>query len=217
MKRSVTSRRRVVAVITGLIAVLVLAPVALAAMSNVAASDRVAGDQVVSELEVAVVSRSWRVANPPDVDVGNARSCRAGIAPERMLPVEGAVVIDGFRRPACPWCAGNRGIEFATTEGAPVRSITPGRVTFAGSVAGTLYAVVATPSGRRVSYGGLGHIGVEVGASLEMGTSLGSAGPALHLGVRRGERYEDPEALIASWGPSRLVSLTTGSDPDRSC
>lgn len=201
-------RRRVVAVTTGL----GLALVAFVAASNVAATD-----QVVSGLEGVTAKRSWAVATPPEVDVGNTPFCRAGIAPEPLLPVEGAVVIDGFRRPACPWCAGNRGIEFATTEGAVVRSITPGRVTFAGSVAGTLYAVVATPTGRRVSYGGLVHIGVDVGASLEVGASLGSAGSALHLGVRRGEHYEDPEALIASWGPSRLVPLATGFDPDRSC
>ncbi|MDA3010652.1 MAG: M23 family peptidase, partial [Actinomycetota bacterium] len=50
------------------------------------------------------------------------------------MPVSG-VVVDGFREPACRWCAGNRGLEFSTDVGSPVRSAVAGSVSFSGSVA----------------------------------------------------------------------------------
>ena len=43
------------------------------------------------------------------------------------MPVSG-VVVDGFREPACRWCAGNRGLEFSTDVGSPVRAAVAGSV-----------------------------------------------------------------------------------------
>ena len=51
-------------------------------------------------------------------------------------------VIDPFRAPPCDRCAGNRGMELATSAGTDVRAATNGIVTFAGQVGGRNYVVV---------------------------------------------------------------------------
>ena len=51
-------------------------------------------------------------------------------------------VVDPFRAPACAWCPGNRGLEYAPPPGPPVRAVAAGVVTFTGVVAGTRYVVV---------------------------------------------------------------------------
>lgn len=67
-------------------------------------------------------------------------------------PVIG-VVVDPFRPPPCPWCAGNRGLEYRTAPGGRVRSVAAGTVAFSGAVAGTRYVVVTLASGWKVTYG----------------------------------------------------------------
>src|SRR5688572_19084604 len=67
-------------------------------------------------------------------------------------PVE-AAISDHFRQPACEWCPGNRGLEYATAEGDGVRAVSSGEVTFSGRVAGTGYVVVRHADGLRVTYG----------------------------------------------------------------
>lgn len=58
-----------------------------------------------------------------------------------------APVADAFRAPPCRWCAGNRGIEYATVGAERVSAVAPGRVSFAGSVAGVGYLTVELPAG----------------------------------------------------------------------
>ena len=61
---------------------------------------------------------------------------RAGVPPAGYVAfISAAPVLDPFRPPPEPWLPGNRGIEYATTEGDVVRSIGPGTVRWVGTVA----------------------------------------------------------------------------------
>jgi murein DD-endopeptidase MepM/ murein hydrolase activator NlpD len=113
-----------------------------------------------------------------------------------QAPVDGPIV-DHFRPPGCPWCAGNRGIDFATTPGAPVRASAPGLVTFAGTIGHYRFVVVAHADGLRTTYAYLATIAVVVGDTVAAGAVVGTAGTELHFGVRRGTTYLDPELLLA--------------------
>src|SRR5690349_10370437 len=66
-------------------------------------------------------------------------------------PVD-APVVDTFRLPDGPYGAGNRGLEYATSPGDPVRAIGDGLVVFAGPVAGNDAVTVLHPDGLRSSY-----------------------------------------------------------------
>ncbi len=105
-------------------------------------------------------------------------------------------VIDPFRAPANPYGAGNRGLEYDTRPGDPVRAIGAGVVVFSGLVAGTLHVTVSHPDGLRSSYSFLQAVVAAVGQRVTMGTVLGTAGERLHLGARRGARYIDPASLF---------------------
>ena len=126
-------------------------------------------------------------------------------------PVD-APVIDPFRAPASPYGPGNRGIDYATVAGTVVRAVAPGTVSFAGVVAGTRYVTVTHADGLRSSYGGLASISVTQGGVLAAGAEVGRAGDTLHLGIRRGEEYLDPETLFAAAAP--LVRLIPVEDFD---
>lgn len=120
-------------------------------------------------------------------------------------PVD-AQVTDPFRAPTCPYCAGNRGIEYGTRAGAPVRAVAAGRVTFAGPVAGITYVVVDHADGLRVTYGNLDDPRVGVGDAIVRGMVLGDAAGRFHLGLRRGDTYLDPTPFLGVWrGVVRLV------------
>jgi len=120
-----------------------------------------------------------------------------GTGPYRP-PVD-AVVTDPFRPPSTRFGPGNRGLEYATS-GETVVAIGAGVVAFAGQVAGRLVVTVVHPDGLRSSLTGLRTVAVAVGDVVEAGQPVGTAGPALHLGVRRGGRYIDPAALFGT-GP----------------
>jgi septal ring factor EnvC (AmiA/AmiB activator) len=125
-----------------------------------------------------------------------------------LLPPVTAPVVDPYREPACPYCAGNRGIEYATHAGQPVLAAEDGVVTFAGSVAGTRYVVVEHADGLRVTYGRLAAIGVAEGARVRRGQPIGAASEQFFLGVRRGEDYLDPASMLGTWRRHvRLVPL----------
>ncbi len=106
-------------------------------------------------------------------------------------PVRGRVV-DPFRPPACPWCPGNRGIEYAVATDVPVTAVAAGTVTFAGTVAGVRYVVVAVGDGRRVTYGRLADITVAVDADVRAGQLVGRASGDFFFGLRDGDHYVDP-------------------------
>jgi murein DD-endopeptidase MepM/ murein hydrolase activator NlpD len=123
-------------------------------------------------------------------------------------PVQ-APVVDGFRLPDGPYGAGNRGLEYATSPGTPVRAIGDGLVVFTGPVPGTRAVTVLHPDGLRSSYTHLATITVEAGEHVARGTVLGTSTERLHLGVRTGGTYLDPAGLFASTG----VHLVPVDDP----
>lgn len=108
-----------------------------------------------------------------------------------------ASVLDPYRPPPQPWMPGNRGIEYDTARGELVRAIGPGRVTFAGPVAGTLHVTVRHPDGLRSSYSNVGAVRVRVGHTVAAGHVVAVAAGPVHLGVREGDEYIDPASL---WG-----------------
>ena len=120
-------------------------------------------------------------------------------------PVD-APVSDPFRRPATPYGAGNRGIEYDTRPGAVVVAAAPGEVTFAGTVAGRRYVTVQHDDGVRTTYGPLGRIapGVSAGAAIAAGAALGTAGEIVLWTARIGDVYVDPAILLAASGPPRV-------------
>lgn len=136
--------------------------------------------------------------------------------PRTYRPPVTAPVADPFRAPPAPWLAGNRGIEYQTLPGTPVRAIGPGVVSFAGRVAGELDVTVTHPDGLRSSYVDLAVAHVDRGADVAAGDIIGLSTDRLHLGVRRGDRYLDPASL---WGKrvsgGRVVLVPTEAQRHR--
>jgi murein DD-endopeptidase MepM/ murein hydrolase activator NlpD len=130
----------------------------------------------------------------------------AGAAAPCWPPPVDSPVTDPFRAPDCRWCAGNRGIEYGTVAGAPVRAVATGRVSFAGTVAGVTYLVVRDAAGRRVTYGTLTGLRHRRGDLVVAGTVVGRAAGPFHLGLRVDDRYVDPAPFIGRLaGRPRLV------------
>ncbi|MCU1345752.1 MAG: peptidase family protein [Acidimicrobiia bacterium] len=114
----------------------------------------------------------------------------------RYVPPVAGPITDHYRPPSCTWCAGNRGIDFATAPGEPVRASERGVVTFAGQVGGQLFVVVSHPDGLRTTSAFLASVAVRVGQVVARGDVLGTASGTVHFGVRHGDRYLDPERLL---------------------
>jgi Peptidase family M23/Putative serine esterase (DUF676) len=111
-------------------------------------------------------------------------------------PPVSATISDPFRPPAGPYGAGNRGLEYDTAPGEPVRASAEGTVVFAGPVAGTLHVTVRHGDGVRTSYSFLAAIDVVLGQRVRAGGRVGIAGERLHFGARSGDAYFDPASLF---------------------
>lgn len=128
-------------------------------------------------------------------------------------------VVERFDAPAVPWGAGHRGVDLAGSLGQPVRSALPGRVSFAGRIAGR-GVVVVSHGGTRTTYepvGAVVRLGQEVAAGQVIGTLevVGShcfPAACLHWGLLRGETYLDPLTLVGR-GPVRLLPLASAGAP----
>ena len=105
-------------------------------------------------------------------------------SPCLVPPIE-APVVDPFRMPACPYCAGNRGIEYGPRPGQAVVAMADGLVVFAGSVAGTRWLVVEHRDGLRASYGWLATMSVTRG---DRGARRPGAGAEHRSVLRRAAR-----------------------------
>lgn len=132
-------------------------------------------------------------------DAGAATPRRAfvPVAPGEYRPPVDAPVVDPFRLDHGPFGPGNRGLEYGTRGGERVTAVGPGRVAFAGRVAGRLAVTVLHPDGRRSSLTRMAGLAVREGDLVARGSFLGTAGRLLHLGVREGDRYVDPAMLFS--------------------
>ena len=119
-------------------------------------------------------------------------------APGAYRPPVDAPVVDRFRPPQHRYGPGNRGIDYGTRPDTPVVAPAAGEVQFAGAVADDLHVVLLHPDGLRTSLSFLGSVRVRRGERVDAGAVVGHTGTApLHFGVRRGDVYLDPEALLA--------------------
>jgi murein DD-endopeptidase MepM/ murein hydrolase activator NlpD len=133
--------------------------------------------------------------------LANPRSAVAG--PTCLMPPVAARVAVPFRAPACRWCPGQRGLEYANRPGVAARAAASGTVVFAGQVAGVVWVTVDHGGGLRTSYGPLRRVTVRRGATVASGAVLATAAGPLHFGVRIGGRYVDPAGLLGR--PVHLV------------
>ncbi|OLZ43987.1 murein hydrolase activator EnvC family protein [Amycolatopsis keratiniphila] len=117
-----------------------------------------------------------------------------------------------FEPPSTPYGPGHRGVDLAAAPGTNVLAAAEGVVMFAGQVAGRGVVSIDHEGGLRTTYQPLAPT-VTAGDQVYRGQVLGTlaAGhpgcpePAcLHFGVRRGEEYVDPLALIGEPSEIRL-------------
>ncbi|RAO18339.1 murein hydrolase activator EnvC family protein [Micromonospora noduli] len=119
-----------------------------------------------------------------------------------------------FDPPPRPWLPGHRGVDLAAPAGAVIRSAGPGTVLFAGLVAGRPVVTVGHAGGLRTTHEPV-QPAVRPGQPVTAGAPLGELLPGhpgcpaeacLHWGLRRGEEYLDPLALLGL-GPVRLLPV----------
>jgi murein DD-endopeptidase MepM/ murein hydrolase activator NlpD len=131
-------------------------------------------------------------------------------------------VIRGWEPPATTYGRGHRGVDLTATPGTPVRAVAPGRVSFAGRVAGRgVVSVELTGTGDpplRTTYEPV-RATAKKGAEVSAGEVVGVLEPSashcpqscLHWGLRRADTYLDPLSLLPPWllsrGPSRLLPV----------
>lgn len=172
---------------------------------------------VARPIAVSLPPGSAVAVSPPGSGVGVPSPASVGGGPVARFrwPLPGTPrVARRFDPPPEPWLPGHRGVDLAAAPGAEVRSAGAGVVLFAGSVAGRPVVTVGHADGLRTTYEPV-LPGAAAGARVAAGTPIGllSAGhpgcvaaACLHWGLRRGEEYLDPLALLGL-GPVRLLPL----------
>ncbi|WP_078952066.1 M23 family metallopeptidase [Streptomyces sp. NRRL F-5755] len=160
--------------------------------------------------------------HPPPATVG-----------ERAWPVVGPAgarptVARGWEPPPAPWAPGHRGVDLLAAENATVRAAAPGRVLFAGKVAGKgVLSIEVSGSGTpplRTTYEPV-HPTVRKGDHVTAGQPVATLAPGpfhcsvpcLHWGLLRGKLYLDPLSLlppsIRHSAPSRLLPVPAVREP----
>lgn len=122
-----------------------------------------------------------------------------------IAPVDGPISRH-FEPPPTPFAAGHRGIDYAAPVGSDVVACAPGVVAFAGPVGGIFAISIDHTGGLRTTYTYLGAVLVKKGAQVAQGALIGRSGaghdpndaPELHLGLKRGEEYLDPEVVLVA-------------------
>jgi murein DD-endopeptidase MepM/ murein hydrolase activator NlpD len=146
----------------------------------------------------------------------HTEAARAAASPAWGWPLPGDSVVDRpFEPPATAWGAGHRGVDLRGALHGLVLSAGPGRVTYAGLLAGRGVVVVSHGDGLRTTYEPVEAV-VKVGTAVDRGDVLGtlttghaSCRPGttcLHWGLLRGETYLDPLTLVTQ-GRLRLLPL----------
>ncbi len=145
--------------------------------------------------------------NPAHGHPAGDRSATTPTAPRAgyRWPLPGdPTVVRRFDPPPQPWLPGHRGVDLAGTPGEPVLAAGPGRVSFAGPVAGTAVISIRHPGGLRTTYQPV-RATVRVGAQVDAGDQIGillaghpgcPSSACLHWGLRQGDTYLDPLALL---------------------
>jgi murein DD-endopeptidase MepM/ murein hydrolase activator NlpD len=129
-------------------------------------------------------------------------------------------VVRRFDPPPQPWLAGHRGVDLSAKPSALVRAAGAGTVVYAGVIAGRGVVSVAHPGGFRTTYEPVTsalHAGDPVGAGAVLGKLVPGhpgcpAAACLHWGLRQGDRYLDPLALLGL-GRVRLLPLMSDEPP----
>jgi murein DD-endopeptidase MepM/ murein hydrolase activator NlpD len=168
-------------------------------------------------LIVLVVPLAMVVRPPP----ASAGSIPAAARPHPFgWPVMPPHVVRRFDPPPQPWLAGHRGVDLSAKPSAVVRAAGAGTVVYAGVIAGRGVVSVAHPGGFRTTYEPVTsalHAGDPVGAGAVLGKLAPGhpgcpAAACLHWGLRQGDRYLDPLALLGL-GRVRLLPLMSGEPP----
>ena len=123
-------------------------------------------------------------------------------------------VVRTFDAPTVVWGSGHRGVDLEGTSGQQVRAALPGRVSFAGRIAGV--GIVSVDHGAtRTTYQPVS-AGVRVGSRVAAGAVIGTLEwygthclprACLHWGLVEGDRYLDPLTLVGGPRPVRLLPL----------
>jgi murein DD-endopeptidase MepM/ murein hydrolase activator NlpD len=109
-----------------------------------------------------------------------------------------------FEAPPHAYGPGHRGVDLIGAAGIPVLAAGAGVVTFAGMVAGRPVVSIDHPNGLRTTYEPV-DASVGAGQAVARGSPIGTltaghpgcpAGACLHWGLRSGESYLDPLALL---------------------
>ena len=132
-----------------------------------------------------------------------APSGPAVAAPRWAAPLDGAVTRP-FEAPPHSYGAGHRGVDLGGAPGSPVVAAGDGVVVFAGWVAGRPVVSIDHADGLRTTYEPV-EPSVGAGQVVARGSSIGVLSPGhagcsveacLHWGLRRGQAYLDPLALL---------------------
>ncbi|MGH2750942.1 MAG: peptidoglycan DD-metalloendopeptidase family protein [Actinomycetota bacterium] len=122
-------------------------------------------------------------------------AARAAEHPWLIPPVD-APVARGFHLPKGQHGPGNRGLDYAVSEGTSVRASGDGAVTFAGHVAGTLALTIDHGGGMETTYTGLRKLFVVRGDEIDQSHWLGETGARFHFGVKLDGIYVDPQDYL---------------------
>jgi murein DD-endopeptidase MepM/ murein hydrolase activator NlpD len=136
------------------------------------------------------------------------------LAPTCYRPPISSPVVDPFRAPACTFCPGNRGLEYAPAIGTRVVAAAAGTVTFSGLVAGVRYVVVQQGDGRLATYGRLAAMQVLDGATVAAGDVVGTTTDRFYFGLREDGQYIDPAPFLGTM-KSRLRLIPLDGSPAR--
>ncbi|MDX3535779.1 M23 family metallopeptidase, partial [Streptomyces sp. MB09-01] len=132
---------------------------------------------------------------------GHQSGALPGLPGARPLPAP-LTVARWWDPPPTPYAAGHRGVDLSAPVGAELRAVGPGRVHYAGQVAGRGVLSLTLPNGLRTTYEPVRPLVAEgeqvtagqVVAVLAQGSHCPA--PCLHWGLLSGETYLNPLTLL---------------------